>query len=139
MELLSDTIYGSFGEVAKEKAEQTALIYLGERYSYSELKAMVLQFAASLHGLGVGEGERVILNLYNLPQNIIAWLALQRLNAIPVLVAPVYTAFDLKYLARDSGAETILCTVQNGTHCGNYSSFGIVNIAWEMFRRSALP
>ncbi len=113
MELLSDTIYGSFEEVARENPQHPALIYLGERYSYSELKAMVLHFAASLHGLGVGEGERVILNLYNLPQNIIAWLALQRLNAIPVLVAPVYTAYDLKYLARDSGAETILCMDTN--------------------------
>ncbi len=113
MQLLSDTIYGSFEEVAKENPQHPALIYLGERYSYSELKAMVLQFAASLDGLGVGEGHRVILNLYNLPQNIVAWLALQRLNAIPVLVAPVYTAYDLKYLARDSGAETILCMDTN--------------------------
>lgn len=37
------------------------------------------------------------------------------------------------------GAETVLCTVQNGTHCGNYQSFGIVDIAWEMFQRSSLP
>jgi len=35
--------------------------------------------------------------------------------------------------------DTALCTVQNGTHCGNYSSFGIVNIAWELFQQSALP
>ncbi len=39
------------------------------------------------------------------------------------------------------GAEvdTILCTVQNGTHCGNYQSFGIVNIAWEVLQAKALP
>ncbi len=113
MHLLSDTLYGSFEEVAMKNPQHVALIYLGERFSYSELKAMVLQFAASLHGLGVGEGERVILNLYNLPQNIIAWLALQRLKAIPVLIAPVYTVYDLKYLARDSGAQTILCMDTN--------------------------
>jgi hypothetical protein len=35
--------------------------------------------------------------------------------------------------------ETTLCTVQNGTHCGSYQSFGIVNIAWEMFSKHALP
>jgi hypothetical protein len=38
-----------------------------------------------------------------------------------------------------ASAETILCTVQNGTHCGSYQSFGIANIAWEMFQRHALP
>lgn len=35
--------------------------------------------------------------------------------------------------------DTVLCTVQNGTHCGNYQSFGIIDIAWEMFQNEALP
>jgi hypothetical protein len=37
------------------------------------------------------------------------------------------------------GVETVLCTVQNGTHCGNYMSFGIVDIAWELLQQSSLP
>src|SRR4030042_3731005 len=113
MQLLSDTIYGSFEEVTKKNPYKPALIHLGERFHYSQLNEMVLRFAASLHGMGVGEGDRVILNLYNLPQTVIAWLALQRLGVIPIMVAPVYTAEDLKYLARDSGAETIVCMDQN--------------------------
>ncbi|OGP72564.1 MAG: hypothetical protein A2V86_03935 [Deltaproteobacteria bacterium RBG_16_49_23] len=113
VELLSDTIYGSFEEAAERNPGKPALIFLGESYSYSELKEMVLHFAASLHRLGIGEDDRIILNLYNLPQTIIAWLALQRLGVIPILVAPVYTAEDLKFLARDSGAETIVCMDTN--------------------------
>ena len=113
MELLADTIYGSFEEAVKRNPNKPALIYLGENYPYFLLKELVLQFAASLHCLGIGEDDRVILNLYNLPQTIIAWLALQRLGVIPILVAPVYTAYDLKYLAKDSGAETILCMDSN--------------------------
>jgi polyhydroxybutyrate depolymerase len=34
---------------------------------------------------------------------------------------------------------TVLCTVQNGSHCGSYKSFGIIDIAWEMFQKSAIP
>lgn len=113
MELLADTIYGSFEEVAKGFPHKTSLIYLGEKYSYSQLNEMVLKFAASLHELGTGEKDRVILNLYNLPQTIISWLALQRLGALPILVAPVYTAYDLRYMANDSGAKTILCMDTN--------------------------
>ena len=112
-ELLAETTYGSFEEVVKRSPDKVALVYLGEKYTYAELKEMVLKFAASLHELGTQEGERVILYLYNLPQTIIAWLALQRLGAIPVMVAPVYTAYDLKYLANDSGAKTILCMDTN--------------------------
>lgn len=108
MELLADTIHGSFKEATERNPNKPGLIYLGENYSYSELKEMVLKFAASLHKLGIKAGDRVILNLYNLPQTIIAWLALQRIGGIPIMVAPVYTSYDLKYLANDSGAETIV-------------------------------
>ncbi len=113
MELLSDTLYGCFKEVSKRNPKKRALIFLGKKFSYSELEEIVLRFAASLHGLGIEEGDRVILNLYNLPQTVIAWLALQRIHAIPIMVAPVYTSYDLKYLANDSGAETILCMDTN--------------------------
>jgi long-chain acyl-CoA synthetase len=113
MELLSGTIFGSFEVAVKKNPNKPALIYLGEQYTYSELMEMVLRFAASLHQLGIREGDRMILNLYNLPQTMIAWLALQRLSVIPILVAPVYTSYDLKYLAKDSGAETILCMDTN--------------------------
>ena len=113
MDLLSDTIYGSFEEATKKNPHKAALVHLGERFPYSELKELVLQLAASFHQLGIGEDDRVILNLYNLPQTVIAWFALQRLGGIPILVAPVYTAEDLKYLAIDSGAETIVCMDTN--------------------------
>jgi hypothetical protein len=32
-----------------------------------------------------------------------------------------------------------ICTQQGGSHCGNYASLGIINIAWEMFQKAALP
>ena len=37
------------------------------------------------------------------------------------------------------GVETILCTVQNGNHCGSYMSFGIASLAWEIISRYSLP
>ena len=113
MELFADTIYGDFEEVAKRFPQNIAIIYLGENFSYSQLNEMVLKFAASLHKLGIEEEDRVVTNLYNLPQTLIAWLALQRLGAIPIPVAPVYTAYDLKYMSNDSGAKTILCMDTN--------------------------
>lgn len=35
--------------------------------------------------------------------------------------------------------DTVLCTVEGGTHCGNYASFGIVEIAWKILRQASLP
>jgi len=113
IELPSDTIYGAFEETSRRNPDKTALIYLGERFTYTSLKEMVLKFAASLLRLGVKEGDRVVLYLFNMPQTLIAWLALGRLGAIGVPVAPVYASGDLKYLVQDSGAETIVSMDSN--------------------------
>lgn len=111
--LLADNTYQAFEEVVKRFPDKTALIFLGEEYTFSELRDMVLRLAASLYELGVEREEKVILYLYNLPQAIISWLALQRLQAIPVMVAPVYTAYDIRYMANDVGAEIIICMDTN--------------------------
>jgi long-chain acyl-CoA synthetase len=111
--LYADTTYQAFEGVVKGSPNKTALIYLGEEYTFSELHEMVLKLAASLYEMGVEKEEKVILYLYNLPQTIIVWLALQRLEAVPVMMAPVYTAYDIRYMANDVGARIIICMDTN--------------------------
>jgi polyhydroxybutyrate depolymerase len=38
-----------------------------------------------------------------------------------------------------AGAQTILCTVQGGTHCGSYGSFQIAQVAWKVLENQVLP
>ena len=113
LELPAGSIYGALAAVAQAAGERPALHYLGGTISFARLHQMVRALAASLAALGVGPGDRVILYTYNIPQTIIAWLALQRLGALGVPVAPVYGAVDLKYLANDCQAETIICMDSN--------------------------
>lgn len=112
-DLNTETIYGSFEETAQRFPGRVAMIYLDERIRYQSLKDMVLRLSASLLRLGIREGDRVVLYLFNMPQTIIAWLALDRLGAIVVPVAPVYSSQDLRYLVNDAGAETIFCMDSN--------------------------
>jgi polyhydroxybutyrate depolymerase len=37
------------------------------------------------------------------------------------------------------GVETILCSVQNGSHCGSYMSFEIAELAWSVISKYSLP
>lgn len=108
-----ENIYGSFEEVSLRVPEKTALIFLGEMYSFQILREMVLRLAESLFRMGVEKGDRVILYLYNLPQTIVSWLALQRLGAVPVMVAPVYSSYDVRYMAVDVDAKVIFCMDTN--------------------------
>jgi len=111
--LRSDTIYTCLEETAKQVPDKRALIYLGETFSYRVLNDLVLRLAASLNRIGISPGDRVILYLYNTPQMILAFLALRRIGAVAVPVAPVYGSYDLRYLAKDSGAVGIVCMDSN--------------------------
>lgn len=121
----SEFVYHAFSETAARQGSKPALIYLGEKYSYAMLRKESQCLATSLHGLGIGTGDRVIIYIPNCPQWVVMWLALQYLGAVAVPVSPIYTAHDLGYIAGDSGAKAILCADTN---------FGYVKLVKESGR-----
>jgi len=107
------SIYSRFEKTAEVHADKTALIYLGERYTYRFLKETAERMHAAFQHLGVQTGDRVMIYTSNCPQWVVTWLGLQRLGALPVPVSPIYTVHDLDYIARDSGARVVLCADTN--------------------------
>lgn len=99
--------------VASNFPDKTAIIYLGEKFSYSELRELIYKFATALHELGIRNNDKVMIYLPNCPQWIIAFFAIQRIGAIPVPTSPIYTPFEVAYQLNDSGAETIICQDTN--------------------------
>ncbi|MCU0578486.1 MAG: AMP-binding protein, partial [Desulfobacterota bacterium] len=87
----------------------TAVVYLGEKYSYRRLKELSDRFAAGLAGLGVQKGDPVILYLSNCIQWVVAFLGIQKAGAVVVPVSPIYTSHEIEYMAQDSGAKIIIC------------------------------
>ncbi|MFQ5653871.1 MAG: class I adenylate-forming enzyme family protein [Planctomycetota bacterium] len=113
-------------EVCERQPERDALIYLGTRFTYGELRRLIDRFSAALLDLGVGPGGRVMLYLPNTPQWIIANFAIQQIGAAVVPVSPIYTAHELGYMVEDAGVEAIVCLDTN---------FGYVH---EVSRRTSL-
>ncbi len=113
MEIPPSTIYEQFNKVCRVFSEKFALVYLGKKFTYSQLHEMTENLAASLHRLGVSKGDKVVLYLSNCPQWVIAWFALLRVGAVAIPISPIYTPLDLKYMANDSAAETIFCLDTN--------------------------
>ena len=97
----------------EDNPDKPALIYLGVKYSFSQLREATESLAASLHRLGVAKGDRAVLYLPNCPQWVITWLALMRIGVIAIPISPIYTPIDIEYMANDSGAETIFCLDTN--------------------------
>jgi len=63
--------------------------------------------------LGIKQRDKILLYMPNTPQWIISWLSIQKLGAVAVPIAPIYTPRDLRYIAGDSGARTIICADTN--------------------------
>jgi long-chain acyl-CoA synthetase len=114
-------IYATFEATAQRRRAHPAVIYLGTRYSYLEVKNLAERFAAALLSLGVTPGQRVVLYIPNSVQWVVTWLGIQRIGAVPVPITPIYTPHDLRYIANDSEAETIVCADTN---------FGYVKRVW---------
>jgi len=106
-------IYTTFEAVADRRRNHTAVIYLGTRYSYHKVKALVESFSTALIDLGVAPGQKAVMYIPNSIQWVIAWLGIQRAGAVCVPITPIYTPHDLTYIANDSGAETIICADTN--------------------------
>ena len=106
-------IYSAFRATAERRADHTALVYLGSRFSYRRLAGLVDRFANALNDLGVAPGQRIILYLPNSVQWVVAWLGVLRCGAAAVPITPIYTPHDLHYIAEDSGAEMIICADTN--------------------------
>jgi len=81
-----------------------ALVFLGHTTTYAELAAQVERLAAWLSQRGVGKGDRVLVDLQNCPQLVIAHYAVFSANAVVVPVNPMNKAAELKHLIEDSGA-----------------------------------
>ncbi|MFC1822147.1 class I adenylate-forming enzyme family protein [Thermodesulfobacteriota bacterium] len=109
----SETIYSCFEAIAKRNPGKTALVYLGTEWTYAELHNLVERTAVGLKMQGLKKGDRVLLYLPNIPQWVISFLAVQRLNAVAVAVSPVSTPIELSEVVDKCRPEILICTDTN--------------------------
>lgn len=98
-----------FEQSCERYPHNTAIVFLGTKFTYKALKNMIDRFATGLTNLGVKKGDRVLIYLTNSVQLIIGYMACQKIGAAVVLVSPIYTSHEIEYMVKDSGAQTIIC------------------------------
>jgi fatty-acyl-CoA synthase len=95
---------------ARRYPDKAALVFFGRVTSYAELLRQAQVLAACLAELGVKKGDRVLLNMQNCPQLVIAHFAILRANAVVVPVNPMNRAEELKHYISDPDARVALTT-----------------------------
>lgn len=104
-----------FEESFERYAAETAYSCMGKHLSYRALDQASRDFAAYLQSLGLTKGDRVAVMLPNILQSPIAVAAALRAGLIVVNVNPLYTARELQWQLKDSGAKAIVL-LNTGAH-----------------------
>jgi len=82
--------------------DYTAVEFRGCRITYSELRGEVDYWTDQISSCGVGEGDRVMVMLYDSPEFIACFLACASLGAICVPVNTLLPAEDVMFILQDS-------------------------------------
>src|SRR5579871_1863083 len=80
----------------------------GATLSYREFAARTRRCAAALAEFGIGPGSHVAVMLPSVPAFAIAWFALASLGAVMVAVNTRFTAREIDYVLKRSGAEALI-------------------------------
>ncbi|MBT8201684.1 MAG: AMP-binding protein [Acidimicrobiia bacterium] len=95
---------------AERLADQVAVIdgVSGRSYTYGELSGAIARFAGGLVARGFGAGDVFAIMAPNLPEYAVAFHGVAAVGGINTTINPTYTAEEVEYQLRDSGARFLL-------------------------------
>jgi fatty-acyl-CoA synthase len=108
--LPATSLWDNLETSARRYPHKAALVFFGRVISYAQLLQKAERLAACLQGLGVNSGDRVVLNMQNCPQLVIAHFAILRANAVVVPVNPMNRTEELKHYITDPDARVAITT-----------------------------
>jgi 2,3-dihydroxybenzoate-AMP ligase len=95
---------GLLRDWAHAYGSRTALVEAGRRIGYAELDRRVDRMAAGFRKHGINPGDRVVVQLPNLPEFVIVCFALFRLDAKPVFSLLAHRLNEIRHLCAVSQA-----------------------------------
>lgn len=101
-------LYGILDEAVASFPARPAIDFLGRRYSYAELGALVDRAALGLRRMGVKKGTRVGLCLPNTPYAVIGYFAILKAGGVVVNFNPLYVEREIASQIADSGTTIML-------------------------------
>ncbi len=105
---LLDSAFGRF-------AQRDALVCFDQPFTYRQIDEFSQALTSWLQSLQLVHGSRVAVMMPNVPQYLVTIAAVLRAGLVVVNVNPLYTARELSYQLRDSGA-VVLVVLENFAH-----------------------
>jgi long-chain acyl-CoA synthetase len=105
LETATATAIDDFNKSVLSRPNFPAVCYFDHAISYREVNRLSESVAAAFSDFGLQAGDRIIVDLQNVPQFLVAIYAAWKLGIIVVPVNPMYKEQELSYFFRDSGAK----------------------------------
>ena len=90
-----DTLQGHLEHAATRHPDRTALVCGTRRWTHAELQARIRAATAGLRAAGIGTGDRVIVQLPNIAEFIVASFALFRVGAVPIFAQAAHRRTEI--------------------------------------------
>lgn len=123
-------IGGAFDESIRRNADREAVVDGDRRIGYRELGLMVDRLALHLARREISAGRRVIFQLPNSIECVIAYFACLKVGAIPIACLPAHRHTEIGHLARFTEASAWLIPAE-------HRRFNFIEMAREL--RGGLP
>ncbi len=104
-----ETFPGFLRQRAAERPDAPAIIGADRRWTYAELWARAEAAAAGFLALGLRPGDRVVVQLGNVPEFFSAVFGLFRARMVPVYALPGHRLTEVAHFLRKSEAAAYLC------------------------------
>ncbi len=88
--------------------EKTAIVFEGQKFSYAQLNQLSAAAAQELLSAGVTPGDRVALQLGNVPAFIVWYYAILRVGGIAVALSTRLADEEVDFMATDCGAKVLI-------------------------------
>jgi len=96
-------LYVTYGDLldraAAQHPDRIAVIDERHRVTYKSLKEKVVRFAIALLDLGITSHDRIILQLPNRYEFVVAFYAMQKIGAVPLLAVPRHSSQEIASFA----------------------------------------
>jgi long-chain acyl-CoA synthetase len=100
-------LFSFLEEAARKYPNQVYTIFSDGTKTYSQVNDTANRVANFLLSRGIAKGDRVAIFLPNIPHYPAVYFGILKAGAICVTCNPVYTAGELNYQLRDSGAKAV--------------------------------
>jgi long-chain acyl-CoA synthetase len=108
LELEHESALGMFESAVERAGDKPALHYFDATITWADADRITDGLAVGLRDLGVAPGDRVAVYLQNVPQWVLAAVAIWKAGGVAVSVNPMYREREVRELLTDSGATGLI-------------------------------